>query len=129
MKTIILLDLNYTLVSNSEKKKAPFIKQIEGEEYRKELIELVRPHTVLLITARPIKYEVSTIESLRTKTGWTPQFTAFNKYNLAPHLFKKKIVTEQIQIKFQDVVLIAIESNPKTIAEYKKLGILCLSVQ
>jgi hypothetical protein len=48
---ILLLDLNYTLVENSDDKRRPFIKQIEAEQYRRWLVELIRPHHVIMMTA------------------------------------------------------------------------------
>lgn len=128
MKQIILLDLNYTLVGNSEKKRAPFIEQIKLETYRMDLIELVRPHYVILITARPVKYQAPTLGSIAQKTGWKPQEYFFNDTNLAPQWFKRSVVINRLT-KFHSEQMIAIESNPKTINEYKKMGILCLSVQ
>ncbi|MGB1127627.1 MAG: hypothetical protein ACPG3X_04575 [Opitutales bacterium] len=47
VSVIYLLDLNYTLVANSPKRRdppiRPFIRQIEQEAYRQWLIELLRP--------------------------------------------------------------------------------------
>jgi hypothetical protein len=53
---IILLDLNYTLVSNNPARGTTperMEKRLANEQYRQWLVELVRPHTVVLITARP----------------------------------------------------------------------------
>jgi hypothetical protein len=140
MKPIILLDLNYTLVGNSENKKAPFIRQIEQEEYRRDLIDLVRPHFVVLITARPDKYRTITLNHIKTQTNWQPQEAIFNNTNLAPHLFKPKAIKEMLATKEYNSTndgrifyvlkgMIAIESNPRTIEAYKKMEILCLSVK
>jgi hypothetical protein len=129
MKLIILLDLNYTLVENSETKLRPFTKQIDQEIYRWELIELVRPHYTILITARPSKYREETLLHILSKTSWKPNDAYFNLYNLPPHLFKKKMFVEVIRPLYPDTTFVAIESNPKTIAEYKKLGVQCLTVQ
>jgi len=129
MKTIILLDLNYTLVSNSEKKAAPFTKQIEREVYRRELIDLVKPHYTILITARPARYRALTLAHIVDSTDWYPDESYFNNMNLPPHLFKKRMFIDGIQSNHSKDRFLAIESNPKTIAEYKKLGVECLSVQ
>lgn len=126
---IILLDLNYTLVSNSDQKRSPFRKQIEHEVYRQDLLEALSTHYVILITARPVKYCHTTLESIQRKTGHTFAEWFFNETNLAPHVFKKKVFLERIRPVHPDARFIAIESNPRTIAEYKKLGVLCLSVQ
>lgn len=129
---IILLDLNYTLVANSNVKKAPFIRQIAVEEYRKDLIQLVRQHYVILITARPARFESATLESIENKTSWVPDRAIFNTTVNAPHIFKKKVATELVMENNKSLLpkrILAIESNPRTIEEYKKLGILCLSVR
>jgi len=129
MKPIILLDLNYTLVANSETKKAPFIRQIEQEEYRSDLIRLVLPFHVILITARPEKYKDATLDNIMHKTNWLPDEAYFNDTNLAPQFFKRNIILDNLGKRYPLSSMIAIESNPKTIAEYHKLEILCLSIQ
>ncbi len=128
MKLVILLDLNYTLVANSHIKRAPFLEQIKHEEYRKDLIELIRKHEIILISARPEKYKAVTLGSIKEKTGWEPDHAYFNKTNLPPHLFKKKIFEEEIEWHYGNEKFVAIESNPKTIKEYQLLGITCLSI-
>lgn len=50
---IYLLDLNYTLVANSENKRSPFIVQIAEEKYRAALVERLQCERVFLLTARP----------------------------------------------------------------------------
>lgn len=123
---IILLDLNHTLVANSEEKRSPFTKQIEQEIYRAWLPSLFKEdHQIILITARPEKYVEQTLESLRTKIGFIPDDYYFNSFDLPPHHLKKRIVTELIFPKYgnEPSNYIAVESNPKTVAVYRELGI------
>ena len=59
---IILLDLNYTLVSNNPARGTTperMEKRLANEQYRQWLVELVRPHTVVLITARTCEPETA----------------------------------------------------------------------
>jgi hypothetical protein len=128
MKPVILLDLNYTLVENSHMKRTPFIEQIKLERYRQDLIELMKPFEVILITARPEKYKAPTLGSIEQKTGWKPTHAFFNDTHLMPHLFKKQTFIEKIQWRYGHESFVAIESNPKTIREYQLLGITCLTV-
>ncbi len=129
MKLVILLDLNYTLVANSHIKQTPFLAQIKQETYRKDLIELVRPHNVILITARPDKYKAVTLGNIEQQTGWKPDRAYFNTTRLYPHQFKRKTFVEEIEWRYGSEKFVAIESNPKTIKEYQLLGITCLSIQ
>lgn len=120
---IILLDLNYTLVENSDEKLKPFNKQIEAEQYRMWLVKLLREHHVILMTARPAQYFAATITSIEEKTGWQPDEAYFNSYGLAPPLAKERMLKEHILPKYGDVEMLAIESNPATRAMYARYGI------
>ncbi|MHB1051348.1 MAG: hypothetical protein ACYC09_14815 [Bacteroidota bacterium] len=128
MKPVILLDLNYTLVANSHMKRAPFLEQIKQERYRSDLIDLVRPFEVILITARPVKYKAVTLANIEGQTNWQPAAAYFNDTFLPPHLFKRLTFVEKIEWKYSPEKFVAIESNPKTIKEYHLLGITCLSI-
>lgn len=78
---VILLDLNYTLVSNSHLKKqmrAPYATKIDAEAYRQWLVELVRGHTVCLCTVRYVGYEAQTLARIEARTGWKPDHAFFN---------------------------------------------------
>ena len=80
---IILLDLNYTLVANNAARGTTperMEKRLAGEQYRQWLVELVRPHTVVLITARPVTWMIKTLDRIEEQTGWRPQDACF-----APH--------------------------------------------
>lgn len=127
---IILLDLNYTLVANSTVKKSPFTRQIEGEVYREWLINLVKPYNTILITARPQKYQVQTLASIATKTGWQPQDSYFNPTKLRPHQAKEQLLLYQIFPRYgRDTLYLGIESNPRTRTVYTKYGIQSIFVE
>jgi hypothetical protein len=119
---IYLLDLNYTLVANSEDKRSPFAAQIVNEQYREELIAALQGSPVYLLTARPYRYESMTLKSIRDKTGWAPDRAYFNCYNLPPPAAKQAMLKEILQ-EHQPAELLAIESNPKTREMYARHGI------
>ncbi|WP_341496373.1 hypothetical protein WAX87_15785 [Photobacterium damselae subsp. damselae] len=120
---IILLDLNYTLVANSEVKTQPFSEQIDNELYRQDLLDAINGHTVILITARPEKYRVQTLMSIFDKTGWVPDDAYFNQGSTPP---KSKYfnLTEYIFPQYGvGADYLAIESNPRTRKMYQQVGI------
>ena len=120
---IYLLDLNYTLVGNSEIKLKPFTMQIENETYRQDLIEKIKNDHVILVTARPEMHQASTIDSLVKKTGWVPNDFYFNK-GLPPPAWKNVCLKKYIFPKYgKDSEYLAIESNPRTRAMYDTHGI------
>lgn len=124
---IYLLDLNYTLVANSPKKGdekiSPFIKQIEQEEYREWLVDLLRPHQVILITARPEKYHEVTLKRIKAKTNWEPMAAFFNEIKAPPPVTKKHALETHIFPTYGKEGYFAFESNPQTRAMYNKHGI------
>ena len=127
---IILLDLNYTLVSNSLIKKSPFTTQIQGEAYREWLIKLVKPYKTILITARPQHHRDQTLQSIVDKTKWHPQDAYFNAYNLRPPQAKEKMLLESIFPSYgRDAPYLAIESNPRTCTMYAKYNISSIFVE
>jgi hypothetical protein len=109
---VILLDLNYTLVSNSKELPYPNC-NFARESYRNWLIELIKDRYVILITARMSKYQVGTLENIKAKTGWQPDEAYFNSGLTAPE-FKYKILHEKVIHRFEVGRLLAIESNVKT---------------
>lgn len=131
----ILLDLNYTLVGNSQSKKSPFIRQIEQETYRAEIVNLVRPHRVFLLTARPEKYREATLARILEQTGWQPSDAYFNFMSMRPPEAKRRFVQvllEQGRLAMKQIEegrVVAIESNPSTRKMYAdQFGILSLNI-
>lgn len=128
---IILLDLNYTLVANSNDKLSPFIRQIENETYRQWLIDLVKPYHVILMTARPAKYYQDTLDSIKAKTGWLPQQAFFNEYRSPPPAAKSRMLNDYVFKEHGNDPknFFAIESNPKTRSMYANLGIASAKIE
>lgn len=130
---IILLDLNYTLVANNPTRGATparMEKRLAGEQYRQWLVELVRPHTVVLITARPEIWMSRTLDRIEHETGWRPQDSCFapqgwwNPPAIKEHLLKKNVFPKYgNQSRF-----LAIESNPRSREMYDRFGIQSLWV-
>jgi hypothetical protein len=140
---IYLLDLNYTLVGNSPKHGTPpirpFIRQIEQEEYRQWLVDLLRPHKVILITARPDRYREATLKRIAEKTGWSPMDAYFavprseattrpgaertGPISARPHQIKEHLLKTRIFPKYGKGGYFGLESNPMTRGMYAQYGI------
>jgi hypothetical protein len=122
---IVLLDLNFTLVENSNEKLSPFTRQIDNERYSAPLINLIKDHTVLLVTARPAQHRKQTLESIKLKTGWLPHNACFNEWRMPPAQCKEKALQTYIFPKYGDdpANYLAIESNPHTRDMYARYGI------
>lgn len=132
-RPIILLDLNYTLVANnSARGTAPerMEKRLAHEQYRQWLVELVRPHTVVLMTARPETWMIKTLDRIEDQTGWRPQDACFaprgwwNAPSIKQHLLKKDVFPTH----GEHARYIAIESNPRSREMYARHEIPCFWV-
>lgn len=130
---IILLDLNYTLVANSPAHGSSpkrMEKRLANEQYRQWLVDLVRPHTVILMTARPETWMMRTLDRIEAQTGWRPQDACFapigwwNPPAIKQHFLHKRV----FPIHGEHARYIAIESNPRSREMYAKLSIPCLWV-
>ena len=130
---IILLDFNYTLVANSPVHgTAPkrMEKRLADEQYRQWLVDLVRSHTVILMTARPETWTIKTLDRIEEQTGWRPQDACFaptgwwNPPAIKEHLLKKDV----FPIHGEHARYIAIESNPRSREMYAKFAIPCFWV-
>ncbi len=124
---IYLLDLNYTLVENSENKVKPFTEQIEQEVYRADLIERLRGEKVIMITARPRMHTEQTLKHIKETTDLVLMDYWFN-VGLMPPAAKHKAMIDYVFPKYGNdpTQYFAIESNPKTRAMYANLGIKAL---
>ena len=127
---IILLDLNYTLVANSPRHGTTperMEKRLAGERYRQWLVELVRPHTVVLITARPEAWQLRTLDRIEEQTGWRPQDACFAPRGwFNPPAIKERLLLKSVfPIHGRDAGYLAIESNPRTREMYAKFNIPC----
>ena len=124
---IYLLDLNYTLVGNSPKRGEPplrpFIRQLEQETYRGWLVDLLRPHQVILITARPNRYREATLERIKALTDWQPMDAYFAEIEARPPQIKEHLLNTHIFPKYGTSGYFGLESNPHTRAMYARYGI------
>jgi hypothetical protein len=124
---IYLLDLNYTLVGNSPKRGEPplrpFIRQLEQETYRGWLVDLLRPHQVILITARPNRYREATLDRIQRLTDWQPMDAYFAEIEARPPQIKEHLLNAHIFPKYGTSDYFGLESNPHTRAMYARYGI------
>lgn len=124
---IYLLDLNFTLVANNPPRGAPsepMARRMQTELYRQWLVELLRPHEVILITARPDSWKEPTLARIAELTAWQPMDAYFDDgVTRTPPAIKRHILIDLIFPKYGRGDYYAIESNPKTRAVYATLGI------
>lgn len=124
---IILLDLNYTLVSNQQATRLlrPFSLRMEKEEYRKDLLDAIQDNYVVIVTARPEYQKQNTLANIWKKMNWYPAESYFNDINAEPPAFKESALRRFIFPKHGSAgsQYLAIESNPKTRAMYARYGI------
>ncbi len=130
---IILLDLNYTLVANSPPRGAtppPMAKRLQNETYRTWLIELIRSHSVILVTARPERWKQATLERIQAQTGWLPHEAYFAPpgWRYPPSIKRHFLLNCIIPNHPAGEPMIAIESNPRTRSMYSGLSIPSLIV-
>ncbi len=125
---------NDTLVGNSpqrgESLLRPFIRQLEQETYRGWLVDLLRPHQVILITARPNRYRGATLERIKALTNWQPMDAYFAEIEARPPQIKEHLLNAHIFLKYGNAGFFGLESNPHTRAMYARYGIYwsaCLS--
>lgn len=133
MQTIILLDLNYTLVENSRETFDLRYPDIERETYRTWLIQLIREHIVCLITTRNDSLEGRTLRHIDELTGWKPDHTFFKpysqRYTLRAPEYKRGVLVGRIVPQFgRQARYLALESNHKTRAMYATLGVKAVRV-
>lgn len=124
---IYLLDLNYTLVANSAPHGTtpePMQKRMQTETYRQWLVEMLRPHRVILITARPDRWREATLARISELTRWQPMEAYFDDGNIrTPPAIKRLALLTKIFPKYGRGDFYGIESNPKTRDMYATLGI------
>src|SRR5687768_12333803 len=100
----ILLDLNYTLCTNSDQRVQFFsnYKAWLGHElYREWLIEYCRDlqaggNQVVMVTARPRKWEAATLARIEELHGWKPDAWHFKDSTEKAHTFKEHVLTERL---------------------------------
>jgi hypothetical protein len=123
-----------------------FILQLEQEEYRWWLIELLRPDQVILITARPTRYQKVTLARIKGKCGWeqmdayfaVPRIEAtkipgaklIGPISSRPHMIKEHLLKTYILPKYgkEGSGYFGLESNPHTCAMYTRNNINAIRV-
>lgn len=122
---IYLLDLNYTLVSNSEVKIAPFRNQIAQETYREWLVDLLKEsgHTIILMTARPETHKRITMARIQDLLEWQPDDAIFNQGGPPPVSKEKALQNLVFPVYGRNTTYFGLESNPKTREMYLRYGI------
>ena len=122
---IILLDLNYTLISNSwaiRYEKLP--EKIYKRQYEHRLIELIKNNYVILITASPDMTSYDSLKHIEDNTDLKIAESYWNFGKRPPALKKYWLENAVLKEHGNDhEKYLAIESNPKTREMYAKFGI------
>lgn len=122
---IILLDLNYTLISNSwsiRYEKLP--QKIYKREYEQDLVNLIRDNYVILITASPYKTSYDSIKHIEENTDLKIDESYWNFGKRPPELKRYWLEKAVLPTHGNDSKkYLAIESNPKTRKMYAEFGI------
>lgn len=122
---IILLDLNYTLISNSWQIRYDRLPQkIHNRKYEHELVDLIKDNYVILITASPDYTSEESLKHIEENTSLNIDESYWN-FGKAPHELKKYWLEKEVFPRHGDDAeqYLAIESNAKTRAMYKSFGI------
>ena len=122
---IILLDLNYTLISNSQAiryEKLP--SKITKRKYEHELVDLIKDNYIILITASSDYTAKDSLKHIEENTDLKISESYWN-FGKRPHELKKYWLEKEILPKhgIDPEKYLAIESNKDTRAMYRKLGI------
>ena len=125
---IILLDLNYTLISNSWKIRYDKLPQkIFHRQYEHDLVNKIKDNYVILITASPYERSYKILRDIKEKTGFEPDesYWNFHRFNRQAPKLKEYWMENEILPMHGDNPdqYLAIESNPKTRDMYDELGI------
>jgi hypothetical protein len=133
---IVLLDLNYTLIDNCDDNAAiSFPERIATHTYRHWLVRLLVESglRVFILTARPQRYRVATLEHIQLSTGWQPERYYGNTHGEPPPVAKERMLRERIFPEFGRAGLdeltpfLGLESNPRTRTMYARHNIPSLS--
>ena len=122
---IILLDLNYTLISNSwaiRYERLP--EKIFNRKYEDELVELIKDNYVILITASPYYTSYDSLKHIEENTDLKIRESYWNFGKRPPELkrywLEKAVIPEHGDDPSK---YLAIESNPKTREMYAEFDI------
>lgn len=122
---IILLDLNYTLISNSWNIRFDKLPQkIYNRKYEHELVQLIKDNYVILITASPYETSFDSLKHIEENTKLKINESYWN-FGKRPHELKKYWMEKAVLPThgYDTSKYLAIESNKDTRAMYRELGI------
>ena len=122
---IILLDLNYTLISNSWAIRFERLPgKIEKRQYEHKLVELIKDNYVILITASPYYTSFDSLKHIEENTNLKIAESYWN-FGKRPPALKKYWLQKAVLPTHGDdpEKYLAIESNEKTREMYGKFGI------
>lgn len=122
---IILLDLNYTLISNSWQIRYDKLPQkIYNRKYEHELINLINDNYIILITASPYYTSFDSLKHIEENTDLKVNESYWNFGKRPPELKKYWLEKAVLPKHGSDPNrYLAIESNENTRAMYAEFGI------
>lgn len=122
---IILLDLNYTLISNSWQIRHDRLPdKIYNRKYEHDLVDLIRDNHVILITASPYYTSFDSLRHIEENTDLEIAESYWNFGKRPPELKRYWLEKAVIPTHGDDFSrYLAIESNPKTRRMYGEFGI------
>lgn len=125
-----LLDLNYTLVANSQALRWKSAEhRYANEQYRRWLIDLLKatkPAGIILVTIRPEAERERTLARIAAVCdGWQPDDAFFSTMKVDPPIWKRHACEQLIFPKYgaDPDQYLAVESNLYTQKMYSALGI------
>ena len=122
---IILLDLNYTLISNSWKIRNDELPQkIFNRQYEHELVNKIKDNYVILITASPYETSFDSLKHIEENTD-LKIFESYWNFGKRPHELKEYWLEKAVFTTHGDdpSKYLAIESNKDTREMYARFGI------
>ena len=122
---IILLDLNYTLISNSWKiRYDKYPKKILNRQYEEELVNKIKDNHVILITASPYYTSFDSLKHIEENTELKIAESYWNFGKRPPELKEYWLKKAVLPTYGNDPSkYLAIESNEDTREMYAKFGI------
>ena len=122
---IILLDLNYTLISNSWKIRHDELPQkIFNRQYEEELVDLIKDNYVILITASPYYTSFDSLKHIEENTDLKIDESYWNFGKRPPELKEYWLKKAILPTHGEDPEkYLAIESNKDTREMYARFGI------